>query len=261
MKRAGLALIAILAMPTAAMAQDAASPVISKSSEYRFQLGIHVAEAALARVLPAGWVSNAPTQGPGKDANIRLVFVDAGNIVGPDNRLLGKGRDLMVYLTVPVKQANGPGAGQMILAGLSENQAGSVFGAIAQASSAKAVRSQATINGATEVTEDWDFAGANGEHASLHIQYASLPVNRAGGPVAFYDPADPKRVQIFRSEQTTDVPRNVTTKPADRVREFRYSAGGGRLAALFDGSQTVMTWDSQTYYNRMVESEERSAPR
>jgi len=47
-------------------------------------------------MLPAGWVSNAAAQGAAKDANIRLIFIDASNIVGPDNRVLGKGKDLDV---------------------------------------------------------------------------------------------------------------------------------------------------------------------
>ena len=85
----------------AAFGQTPAAPpppapinVLAQSSEYRFQLDFHVNDAALAKMLPAGWVSGAATQGPAKDANMRLIFIDAGNIVGPDNKLLGKGTDL-----------------------------------------------------------------------------------------------------------------------------------------------------------------------
>ena len=251
MKPLGWAVAGLLTVPAAAMAQTAAPAVIAKSSEYRFQMGFHVNDAALAKLLPPGWVSNAPTQGPGKDANVRLVFIDEGNIVGPDNKLLGKGNDVLVYLTVPVKEAKGPGNGQMILTGISQNQAGAGFGAILQASTAKVTRSQATTNGATVVTEDWELAAANGEHASLHVKYARAPANRGGGPVNFYNPADPKSVEIYKSEQTTDITRNATTNPPDRVSEFRYSAGGGKLA-LFDGSEKPLSWDSQPVYNRVI---------
>jgi hypothetical protein len=226
--------------------------VLSQSSEYRFQMDFHVNDAALAKMLPAGWASNAATQGAAKDANVRLIFIDAGNVVGPDNKLLGKGADLLVYLAAPVKQAAGPGNGQMVLAGIAQNDTAAAFGVMDKASTAKVSRSIATANGATQVTEDWDFAAANGEHASLHVKYTRAPANLGGGAANFYNPADPSAVQIFKTQQTTDVTRNVTTTPPDRVTEFSYKAGGGKLASLFDGTEKPLSWDSQPIYNRVV---------
>jgi len=255
--RLGFAALALLAIPTSVLAQPATPApvpmtVLAQSSEYRFQMDFHVNDAALAKLLPAGWVSNAATQGAAKDANLRLIFIDAGNIVGPDNKLLGKGNDVLVYLAAPVKQAAGPGNGQMILAGISQNMPDAAFGVMAPAASAKLSRSQTTTNGATIVTEDWDLAAAGGEHASLHVKYTRSPANRAGSAVNFFNPADPSQVQIFRSEQTTDITRNVTTNPPDRVSEFSYKAGGGKFASLFDGSEKPLSWDSQPVYNRVV---------
>src|SRR3954470_20732714 len=137
----------VIAIPAAAFGQTPAPApmtVIAQSSEYRFQMDFHVSDAALAKMLPAGWVSNAATQGAAKDANIRLIFIQAANIVGPDNKLLGKGNDVLVYAAAPVKEANGPGTGQMILAGISQNNADAAFGVMTPASSAKVSRSQTT---------------------------------------------------------------------------------------------------------------------
>src|SRR3954463_7703628 len=131
--------------------------VLAQSSEYRFQMDFHVSDAALAKMLPSGWVSNAATQGAAKNANIRLIFIEAGNIVGPDNKLLGKGSDLLVYLAAPVKQASGPGSGQMILGGITQNDPAAAFGVMDKAATATATRTLATANGATLVTEDWSF--------------------------------------------------------------------------------------------------------
>jgi hypothetical protein len=44
----------------------------------------------------------------------------------------------------------------------------------------------------------------------------------------------------------------MTTNPPDRVKEFSYRAGGGRIAALFDGTEKVLSWDSQPWYTRSV---------
>jgi hypothetical protein len=226
--------------------------VLSQSSEYRFQLDFHVNDAALAKMLPAGWVSNAATQDAAKDANVRLIFIDAGNIVGPDNKVLGKGRDLLVYIAAPVKQSDGPGNGQMILGGLSQNNPDAAFGVMDKASDAKVTRTAANANGISLVVEDWDLAGANGAHASLHIEYNSGPANKGGGAANFYNPADPKTYQIFKTEQATDVTRNVTTTPPDRVHGFSYKVGGGKFAALFDGTEKPLSWDSQPVYSRTV---------
>jgi hypothetical protein len=251
----GLVLLTVLLSGSAALAQmptPAPPPlnVLAQSSEYRFQLDFHVNDAALAKMLPAGWVSGAATQGPAKDANIRLIFIDAGNITGPDNKPLGKGSDVMVIVAAPVKSADGA-VGQIILGGISENDPGAAFGVMDKAGDARVSRSVATSNGATQVTEDWTLA-AGSAHAALHVKYTRLPANHGSGSVNFYNPADPKAYQIFRSDQVTDITRNVTTTPPDRVLEFSYKAGGGKFAALFDGTEKPLSWDSQPVYNRVI---------
>ena len=259
---AGLALICGLAlMPSAVLAQPAPTPpapapppmtVLTQSSEYRFQLDFHVGDAALAKLLPAGWVSNAATQGAAKDANIRLIFIDASNIVGPDNRVLGKGKDLLVYIAAPVRTADGSATGQMILGGISQNNADAAFGVMDKASDAKVTRTVSAASGVDLVSEDWDITAANNAHATLHVEYISAPANKSATAVNFYNPANPAMMQIFRTEQATDVTRNITTNPPDRVREFSYSAKGGKFATLFDGTEKPLSWDSQPVYSRIV---------
>ena len=45
---------------------------VEHSSEARFQLDLRVPDAALAAFLPASFRLNIATQGPAKDANIRV---------------------------------------------------------------------------------------------------------------------------------------------------------------------------------------------
>jgi hypothetical protein len=240
----------------AAEAQAPATPagtVLQQNSEYRFQLDFHVNDAVLAGMLPTGWVSNAATTGAAKDANLRIIFIDEANIVGPDNRVLGKGNNQLVYLAAPVKQAAGPASGQMILSGIAaETATPDGFGVYLKATSAAVTRDVSAHNGAVMVTEDWDFAAGSGELIHMHVKYVRGPANKAVGQANFYNPADPAKYQIFRTEQATDITRNVTTNPPDRVLEFSYHASGGQLAALFDGSEKVLSWDSQPVYARTV---------
>jgi len=253
-----ITLLSMLALPAAA--QNAAPPapagnVLEQSSEYRFQLDLHVNDAVLAKMLPAGWVSNAATQGAAKDANLRLILVDAQNIVGPDNKVLGKGANRIAQLAAPVKSSDGTNTGQMILGGISEDSAvPDAYGVYLTASAVKVTRSASDANGVVTCTDDWDFAAAGGEHIQLHLKYTRGPANKGGGATKFFNPANPAQFQTSTAEQTTDITRNVTTNPPDRVLEFSLKAGGGKYAALFDGSEKPLSWDSQPTFVRIVSS-------
>jgi hypothetical protein len=256
------AMLAAGAAEAPALAQVPVSPpapggtVLEQSSEYRFQLDLHVNPAALARLLPAGWDSNAATAGAAKDANLRLIFIDCVDISGPDNKLLGKGSNRLAYLAAPVRQSGGAATGQMIgqmiLGGISEEATPDGFGAYLRAASASMARVASTADGAVRVSEDWNFTAAGGEHLQLHVKYVRGSANKAAGETKFYNPGNPTQYQVFKTEQATDITRNVSTAPPDRVMEFSFSAGGGKFMSLFDGSEKVLSWDSQPVYARTV---------
>ena len=92
--------------------------------------------------------------------------------------------------------------------------------------------------------ENWQFAAETGEHCSCTSNISAGHSTKGGGEVKFFDPADPRKFQIFKTEQELDITRNATTNPPDHVMEFSYSAGGGKLATLFDGTEKVLSWDS-----------------
>jgi hypothetical protein len=247
------ALSAIPSQPAVAQTPAPVGNILEQSSEYRFQLDLHVNDAALAKMLPAGWASNSAAQGAAKDANLRLILVDAQNIAGPDNKVLGKGANRIAMLAAPVK--SGSDTGQMILGGISEDPAvPDAYGVYLAATSVKMSRSASDANGSVTCTDDWDFEAAGGEHFVLHLKYMRGPANKGGGATKFYDPANPSQYQISTTEQTTDITRNVTTNPPDRVLEFSLKAGGGKYAALFDGSEKPLSWDSQPTFVRVVSS-------
>ena len=245
-----------------------AGAVVEQSNEYRFQLDLQVNQAALNKFLPAGWESAAATQGAAKDCNLRLIFIDRINVQGGDNRVLPPGKDIVVFLEAPVRQSGGaagapPVTGRMILAGISENNSATAgtFGVLVKATKVSASRAIATSDGKTQVTEDWDLTGAGGEHAQMHVKYVRGPANHAGSDVRFYNPANPAQIVVMHGEQETDITRNVTTTPPDRVQEFSFSAGGGKFAPLFDGTQKPLSWDAQPTYRRTVMADTITIPR
>ena len=115
--------------------------------------------------------------------------------------------------------------------------------------------SRATENGAGKpamTEEHWEFAAAGGEFMEVHLKYERGVARRSSNEVKFWSAVNPGFQQLFKIEQGLDIMRNVTTGVRDRVTEFRYKAGGGKIAALFDGTERVLSIDALPWYNRTV---------
>lgn len=239
----------LLAAP-AAVAQT----VIEQAAEHRFQIDFRVNDAALAKWLPAGWETSIATQGPAKDCNLRLIFIDRMAIMGGDGKPAARPMARMVYLAVPVKNAATGAAGQMIIYGLTDQAADApgAFGVYQHAATATMSRTHSAKGGVASGSEDWVFRAASGERLELHVSYERGPVSKTAPEAKFFHPADPTRYQIFKVDQGIDVTRNVTTNPPDHIRKFSYKAGGGKLAQLFDGTEKIVSWDLFPWYIRTV---------
>jgi hypothetical protein len=230
--------------------------LLEYSAEARFQLDFHVPDAALAAMLPQGFTPNVATQGPAKDANIRVIFIDRMTINGPDGKPVGKtGSNRLVYLAAPVKDPSGANA-QLVVGGLTEDPADvpGPFGVYLAATTHTMQRStSSTASGPVIDSQDWVFQAASGERLELHIKYEH-GVGNKGMPAdtKFYSAKNPGVAQISRQEQVLDILRNATTNPPDRVREFSFKGSGGSYAKLFDGTEKVLSWDNIVWLNRSV---------
>jgi hypothetical protein len=231
-----------------------AETMVEYSAESRFQLDLHVPDAALMALLPAGWTMNAATQGAAKDANLRAVFIDRISINGPDGKPIGKGTNRLVYLVAPVKDPSGA-AVQLVIGGLTEDSADAPgpFGVYLPATTHTMQRSSSSGAGPTLESQDWVFAAATGERLELHIKYEKGVGNKAPPTdVKFYSAKNPTFYQISRQEQVLDILRNVTTTPPDHVKDFSFKASGGSYSKLFDGTEKLLSWDNIIWINRTV---------
>jgi len=246
---AGVAAIFVAA--GAAPQQAHAETFVEQSAEFRMQLDFVVPDAALRKFLPTGWEPNIATQGPAKDCNLRMIFIDRVDITGADGAPIGSNR--LVYLAIPVKQTGGSNVGQMIIGGLTADpkDAPGPFGNYELATT---VRMDRTVTGGKDVLmeENWEFATANGERMEVHLKYERGPARKGGSEVKFFSPTNPSSYQIFKVEQGLDIMRNATVPVRDRVKEFSYKASGGRLGPLFDGTERVVSIDSFHWYNRGI---------
>ncbi len=240
----------LIAAPLAASAQT----LLETAAEHRFQLDFHVNDAALAKMLPQGWETVIATQGAAKDANLRMIFIDRMGIAGGDGKPTKQATSRLVYLAIPVKQSAGAGVGQMIIYGLAEDAADApgAFGTYQAASIAKMSRSASASGGVARGTEDWEFVGAAGERMEAHVEYQRGPVAKGGAETKFYNPSDPAKFLLFKTDQAIDIMKNPTTNPPDHISKFSYKAGGGKIAALFDGTEKVVSWDSFPWYIRTI---------
>src|SRR5260370_7376105 len=95
---AGLAVSLVLG----AFGQAQAETFVEQNAEFRMQLDFVVPDAALRKFLPAGWEPNIATQGPAKDCNLRLIFIDRVDITDADGAPAASTRP--VLLPTPAKQ-------------------------------------------------------------------------------------------------------------------------------------------------------------
>jgi hypothetical protein len=232
-----------------------AQTAVEFSAESRFQLDLHVPDAAVTALLPPGFTLNVATQGAAKDCNLRAIFVDRMTINGPDGKPVGKGSGRLVYLAAPVKDPSGANA-QLVIGGLVDDPADAPgpFGVYLSTTTHTMTRSTSTsASGAPLDSQDWVFQAPSGEHLELHIKYEHGSANH-GNPSEgkFYSAKNPSTVQTWRQEQVLDILRNPTTNPPDKVKEFSFKASGGSYAKLFDGTEKPVSWDNIIWLNRTI---------
>ncbi len=246
--------ILILAVIGLAAQIASAQTMVEHSSEARFQLDVHVPDAAIAAFLPQGWSMNVATQGAAKDCNLRVVFIDRVTINGPEGRPAGKGSNRLVYLVAPVKDASGANA-QLVIGGLTEDpsDAPGPFGVYLRAATHTMQRSTSGGTGPVMDSQDWVFTAATGERLEMHIKYEKGVGNKTNPTdTRFYSSKTPTFYQISKQEQVLDILKNATTNPPDRVKEFSFKAGGGSYSKLFDGTEKLLSWDNIIWINRTV---------
>ena len=68
-----------------------AQMLLENSMETRFQIDLKVPAAALAAYFPVGFTTSVATEGPAKDCNLRVVFIDRITINDPEGKTRGQG--------------------------------------------------------------------------------------------------------------------------------------------------------------------------
>ncbi|MGE3508128.1 MAG: hypothetical protein AB7N65_04520 [Vicinamibacterales bacterium] len=251
--RAGV-LLGVLAAVSMTTATVAAQTPVESSVETRFQLDLVVPDAAVKAHLPPGFTMNVAAQGPAKDCNLRVIFIDRLTINAPDGKPVGKGSNRLVYLAVPVKDAAGANA-QLIIGGLTGDPADAPgpFGNYIHATTATLKKATSGEGANVTETQDWVFKTASGEQLEMHITFERGVANRGpAGDVRFYSSKNPATYQISKQQQVLEILRNVTTTPPDKVKQYSLKGSGGSFAKIFDGTEKTVSWDNIVWIDRAI---------
>jgi hypothetical protein len=244
----------LIAVAAAFFRAAAAESLSEHSAEVRLQLDFAVSDAAIRKVLPAGWETDVATSGGAKDCNLRMIFIDRVDVTGSDNA--PKGANQLVILEVPVKRPGAGLAGRMIIDGLTSEakDAPGPLGIYRAAASSRMERATRSVTGAPpQIVEDWDFTGPKGERMGLHLKYERGVARKGDAEIKIFSGANPSLYHIAKISQGLYAMRNATVPaPRDLVAEFQYTATGGNLGSLFDGKERVISVDSIQWSTRAI---------
>lgn len=239
--------IALVLLTASAFAEERLS---GSNVDVRTTLAFKVSDAQLQKLLPEGWEPNSPTSGPAKGANLNLVLIDQAAQQDAQGASLKPVRGVAV--AVPVKKRGTDIAAAMVVGGLFEpHGAPGAYGVYLPAQVTSRRTQSAGTDGKSMIEESWQFRGGEGNAVDLQLQFERGLAAPSKVESKTYSAAHPDFFRIYRFEAVSDVARSV---PAgiDRVVRISFKASGPQLAALFDGSEQLISVTSIPSYSRKV---------
>jgi len=251
---AGLLIVAgLLAMNVSrAQAETQTENIVA---EMRTYLYLQITQNAVQSFLPNGWTSAPVANGPNKDANFVVLFLDRKLGLTPHGKPLQAGTNRLLVLIVPSKNAKTGEVANMIVGGYSADPLGSpgaykVYGP----GTVSVDRTERGAAGALDakVDETWVAKGQDGNGLNLHISFVRGLPALGSFDVHNYSAADPAFYRIYRGEQVVDVLRSVNTG-VNRVQTIELKAtGSGKLAKAIDGSEKIIAITAMPFYKRLT---------
>ncbi|PBC01346.1 hypothetical protein [Mesorhizobium sp. WSM3860] len=234
---------AMTPMPTPA---EAAENFSGSNTDVRTVLAYKASTAALEKFLPGGWELSPIKEGPSAGANLQVEFVDQLFAVGTDGKVGAPYR--YVLFGIPVHKKGGSEDVLMLFDGLSRGGAGPYE--LAEKATDDVTRSVKYSSNPSMVTESWTFEGG-GEKVSLRAEFERGPLKAEKAESHVYSQLKPSFSRLYRYNEASDVVQAQGAK-SERLRSLSLKAEGGKLAAVFDGSQSLVSVVSLPVYSRDI---------
>jgi hypothetical protein len=218
------------------------------SQEVRTVVALAVPEEKAQALLPAGWTVNPAQQGPGRGANLSVVFREQLAATGPDGKPAGA-EERAAVLAVPARR--GDETGFVIVRTFADARSGPGYYKVGVPAAVTLERRGSATALAGTAEEAWSVTAESGERLSLRVAYARGTPVRAQPTALNLSAADPRVRRTYRVDQGVDP---VLSRPAaiDRTTSLSFTASGGALAQVFDGREQVVAVLSLPWYARQM---------
>jgi hypothetical protein len=240
-----------------ALLMFAACPAIAQDKEKasttdvspRTVLGFKVSDAAVQRLLPAGFQVNSPTAGPAKGVNVNVALIDYLMMQDMEGKSVPSYPT--VVLNVPAKNSAGEAVAIVFAGFIAKAGAPGPYSAYEAANTNVEHRSRNDAEGKSIINETWAIKSADGNILEVELEFTrGVPV-RSKLETKLHSAAKPDFYRIYKFEQAADLVRSTATG-TDRVSKFSFKASGPKLAPLFDGSEQLISINSVPFYSRTI---------
>lgn len=214
--------------------------------DVRTVLHFQLATETVQALLPTNWDVDSPHSGPAAGANLRVTMIEA--VAAYDAQ--GKPRPTVSYMHfgIPARRRGAVSGGVMLFMGLSPSAPGP-YGTnlMAVANVERTIRHKTH---GTAVDESWSFVAADDRSVTLRLSFARGQPARETAALHVFSRANPEFFRIYRYDQCIDV--LGVPGASSRLQEFQFKAAGDSLAALFDGTERLISVVAVPSYVRQV---------
>ena len=222
------------------------------AAETRTVLTFKVSDVVVQTLLPEGWTLAPIAQGPAKGANLSVVFAERLATVGPDGKAVG-GEEASVILSIPAKTSANSNAETAfaIIEAYGDAATAPGFYKVGKPAKVTLERTLRVTNLTGTMEEAWSVAGDGGERITLRLGYERSQPSRVQVDSRNVSAVDARVRRTYRIDQGVVVLASAPNG-VDQAKGLTFSATGGLLGRLFDGSQQLVSAVSLPWYSRQL---------
>jgi hypothetical protein len=203
----------------------AGSPALAQDKEklsandlsVRTFLAFKTTDAAVQKMLPAGFTIDAPDAGPNKGANFIIVLIDYLMVQDPDGKPLPPRST--IAMTIPAKKTASGEAVGVVFGGLIGRAAvPGPYGNFGAARISVDRRSYTEADNKSIIDETWEAKADDGSILEVALEFARGVPTRSKAEAKLHSAVTPEFYRIYRFEQAADVARSI--RPAKQESNF-----------------------------------------
>ena len=222
------------------------------STEYAVitQLTFKAPDAAVQKLLPAGFELDAREAGPSKGYNFAIILLDHLMSQNPEGK--PSPPHTTIPMTIPAKKTATGESVLVVFNGLVDQaDVPGPYGVYGAAKLTVERRSQTDADGKSIIDETWQGRADDGSILEVQLQFVRGVPTRGKGEPKLHSGRQPEFYRHYKVELVADVARSTVTG-IDRVNKFSIKATGPRFEPLFNGTEQLISITSVPSYSFAV---------